>query len=78
MCKYLAQNNNPAVTPQPTELPDGPVLQIKAFSLHHVCPQVQVESMFCEEFPEFFSIFTQNTPQNNELQPFVWWLNVGT
>lgn len=61
MHKHL-EKNNPAVTPQPTKLPfpDYPATQIKAFSLHHVCQQFQVESMFCEEFPEL-NIYTKYT-----------------
>lgn len=62
MHKHL-EKNNPAVTPQPTKLPfpDHPATQIKAFSLHHVCLQLQVESTFCEEFPEqnIYSKYTQ-------------------
>lgn len=54
MYKHLAQNNNHSVSPQLTKLsfPDDTTLQIKAFSLHPVCPQFQVESMFCDELPE--------------------------
>lgn len=69
--KHLAQNNNPSVSPQLTTVPfpDDATPQIKAFSLHHVCPQPRVESMFCDQFPEL-NIYPKYT-KNNKSQPSV-------
>lgn len=53
MYKHLARNNNPSVSPRLTKLPfpDDATPQIKASSLHHVCPQLKWSRCSVTSFP---------------------------